>query len=67
MRGRVFAARDFVMRSVLLASVSVAGWATREFGAQRALLLCGAIVLGTGLLALVWARRVDAVTPAPEA
>jgi MFS family permease len=66
MRGRVFATRDFLMRSVLLVSVSVAGWVTRAFGPQQALLLCGTLVVGAGLLALVWARRSASISPAPR-
>jgi MFS family permease len=45
LRGRVFGTRDFLMRSVLLASVSVAGWITRAMGPQAALLAAGTLVL----------------------
>ena len=48
LRGRVFGTRDFIMRSVLLVSVSVAGWVTRLSGPQPALLLAGVLVLGAG-------------------
>ncbi len=56
-RGRVFAARDFAMRLTLLVSVSAAAWLSRVCGAQRALLLCGALVLGLGLVLWALARR----------
>ena len=46
LRGRVFGTRDFLMRSVLLVSVSLAGWVTRALGAQAALLVAGILVLG---------------------
>ena len=54
---RVFGARDFLMRSVLLVSVSLAGWASRTFGPQPALFMCAALVIGTGAVALAAARR----------
>lgn len=50
-RGRVFATRDFVMRLVLLASVSLAGWVTRAVGAPLALALAGGAVMLAGTLA----------------
>ena len=53
LRGRVFSARDFIMRSVLLLSVSLAGWVTRQWGPQAALLLAGVLVLGVGGVAIV--------------
>ena len=52
-RGRVFATRDFVMRLVLLASVSLAGWATRGLGARTALVVAGVGVMAAGVAALV--------------
>ncbi|MEK7750843.1 MAG: MFS transporter [Acidobacteriota bacterium] len=55
LRGRVFSARDFLMRSVLLVGVGLAGGITRALGAQPALLLCAALVSGFGVF--VWARR----------
>lgn len=51
-RGRVFGARDFVMRSVLLLSVGLAGGVTRWLGPQWALLVAGVIVLGVSGLAI---------------
>ena len=49
-RARVFGMRDFLMRSMLLVSVSLAGAVTRQVGPQPALLLCGTLVLGVGVL-----------------
>jgi MFS family permease len=52
-RGRVFGARDFLMRSVLLLSVGLAGWLTRQAGARSALLVAGVLVLGVSGLAIL--------------
>ena len=52
MRGRVFGARDFMMRSVLLVSVALAGGLTRWLGPRSALLVAGGLVLGVSALAL---------------
>ena len=57
-RGRVFSARDFLMRLVFLIGVTVAGWTTRTVGVPAALLTCAAIVAGTGLLTLTLSSRV---------
>lgn len=51
-RGRVFGARDFVMRSVLLLSVGLAGGVTRWWGPRSALFVAGALVLGVSALAI---------------
>ncbi len=57
-RGRVFSARDFLMRLVFLIGVSVAGWMTRSLGETPTLLLCAAVVAGTGALSFVWGSQV---------
>jgi len=66
-RGRVFSARDFLMRLLFLIAVSVAGWMTRAVGVVPALLVCAAVVAGAGALAFLWGRRVPELleTPAP--
>ncbi len=56
-RGRVFSARDFLMRLVFLIGVSLAGVATRAFGTRFALLVCALLVAGAGAVALAWGRR----------
>ena len=56
-RGRVFSARDFLMRLVFLIGVSLAGVATRAFGTRFALLVCAVLVAGAGAVALAWGRR----------
>jgi MFS family permease len=61
-RARVFSTRDFIMRLVLLVSVSAAGWVTRQVGPRSALLVAGTLVLGVGGLAMSRIRR-DARTP----
>ena len=60
-RGRVFSARDFLMRLVFLVGVSVAGWMTRAAGVTPTLLLCAGVVAGTGALSFVWGRRVPSL------
>jgi MFS family permease len=57
-RGRVFSARDFLMRLVFLIGVTVAGWATRHLGVPPALLTCACVVSAAGLLSLAWSSRV---------
>ncbi len=56
-RGRVFSARDFLMRSVLLVSVSLAGWAARPLGPQVTLLLSATLVTGVGVAVMIRASR----------
>ena len=58
-RGRVFSARDFLMRLVFLVGVSVAGAVTGAIGTRSTLLVCAAAVVGAGVLALAWGRRVQ--------
>jgi MFS family permease len=53
-RGRVFSARDFLMRLVFLVGGTAAGFLTRAAGTRAALLVCAAIVALTGLAALTW-------------
>ena len=56
-RGRVFSARDFIMRLLFLISVSLAGWITRAYGTQPALMLCAGLIAVAGLLAIGWGRH----------
>jgi len=56
-RGRVFSARDFLMRLVFLLGVTTAGWASRSLGLRATLLICAGIVTAAGVLALWWGRR----------
>lgn len=55
-RGRVFSLRDFLMRLVFLIGVSVAGWSTRTFGVQTALLIAAAVMAVTGAIAASFRR-----------
>jgi MFS family permease len=66
-RGRVFSTRDFVMRSVLLVGVSLAGWVTRALGAQTALLVCAILVTVISLGVMRWAERLPQSTAATTA
>ncbi len=60
-RGRVFSARDFLMRLVFLVGVTVAGVASRNLGIQAALLMCAVTVGGVGALSIAMGRRAGAV------
>lgn len=55
-RGRVFSARDFLMRLLVLLSTTAAGWATPRFGTAAILLVCAAVVTVAGGLAILWGR-----------
>jgi hypothetical protein len=57
-RGRVFSARDFLMRLVFLVGVSVAGAVSRAFGIESALLVSAGSVAAIGALSLIWGRHV---------
>jgi MFS family permease len=56
-RGRVFSARDFVMRLVFVLAATGAGLLTRATGTRAALLVCAALVVAAGIAALRWERR----------
>jgi len=49
-RGRVFSAKDFLMRLTLLASMSASAWLAAATGARLTLGICGFILLTTGAL-----------------
>jgi len=53
-RGRVFSARDFLMRLLFLVTVTLAAWLTRSFGTRLALLVSAGIVAAAGLLSMAW-------------
>ncbi|TMQ49991.1 MAG: MFS transporter [Candidatus Eisenbacteria bacterium] len=53
-RGRVFSARDFLMRLLFLLTATVAAWLTRGFGTRVALLASACIVAVAGALAMAW-------------
>jgi MFS family permease len=59
-RGRVFSARDFLMRLVFMVGVSLAGGITPSFGTRAALITCAGFVALSGLASLWWGRRVPA-------
>lgn len=56
-RGRVFSARDFLMRLALLVSGLAAAWLERAVGTRGTLIVCAAVIGGIGVLSLVWGRR----------
>lgn len=66
-RGRVFSARDFLMRLVFLLGVTAAGGVTRAFGVRAALLACAASVAAAGLLSLAWGRKLGGAASATRA
>ncbi|HTO91230.1 MAG TPA: MFS transporter [Candidatus Sulfotelmatobacter sp.] len=55
-RGRVFSARDFLMRLALLLSGLAAAWLTPLVGTRDTLLVCAGLIAAIGMLALVWGR-----------
>lgn len=57
-RGRVFSARDFLMRLVFLLGGTTAGFLTRAEGTRLALLVCAGLVMVAGATAFIWGRRV---------
>jgi hypothetical protein len=63
-RGRVFSARDFLMRLVFLIGVTTAGWTTRVLGVQPTLLFAAGAVGIAGMLSFLWGGRVAAARAA---
>jgi len=55
-RGRVFSARDFLMRLVFLLGGTTAGFMTRSQGTRLALLVCAGVVTVAGIVAFAWGR-----------
>jgi MFS family permease len=55
-RGRVFSARDFLMRLVFLLGGTTAGFVTRSQGTRLALLVCAGVVTVAGIVAFAWSR-----------
>ena len=64
-RGRVFSARDFLMRLLLLLSTTLAAWTTPHLGTSATLLVCATLTAGAGALALSWGRRIPALESPP--
>jgi MFS family permease len=62
-RGRVFSLRDFAMRLLLLLSMMLATLLTPRIGTVATLMIAGALISGTGLLALTWGRRASDPMP----
>ena len=56
-RGRVFSARDFVMRLIFMGAVAVAGALTGAYGTRGALIACSGLLAAAGVGALAWGRR----------
>ena len=53
-RGRVFSARDFLMRLLFLLTVTLAAWLTRGFGTRVALFASAGIVAAAGVMSMAW-------------
>ena len=56
-RGRVFSARDFLMRLLFLVTVTLAAWFTRGYGTRLALFVAAGVVALAGLMCLAWGAR----------
>ena len=56
-RGRVFSARDFLMRLALLLSGLAAAWLTPLVGTRDTLIVCASLIGGIGVIALWWGNR----------
>lgn len=65
-RGRVFSARDFLMRLALLTSGLAAAWLARTEGTRVTMLVCAALVGLVGVVALAWGRRDPRLMELPE-
>ncbi|MBI1795645.1 MAG: MFS transporter [Candidatus Eisenbacteria bacterium] len=63
-RGRVFSARDFLMRLVFLIAVTAAAWLTEAAGTRVTLVVCAAVTTAAGIAAVAWVRRGPAPAPA---
>jgi predicted MFS family arabinose efflux permease len=55
-RGRVFSARDFLMRLVFLLGGTTAGFLSRAEGTRLALLVCAGVITVAGITAFAWGR-----------
>ena len=53
-RGRVFSARDFLMRLTFLIASSLAAGLTATYGTRLTLILCCALLIGAGVVSLGW-------------
>src|SRR5205823_519311 len=58
-RGRVFSARDFLVRLVFLMAVTVAGASTRALGVRPTLFLGALLVAAAGVAAIAWGNAPD--------
>ena len=56
-RGRVFSARDFLMRLVFLVGVTLAGYLTTWAGTRFALLVAAGLTGAAGMASIWWGRR----------
>jgi predicted MFS family arabinose efflux permease len=56
-RGRVFSARDFLMRLTFLGSVTLSGWLAATFGTRATLLASAGALALVGLWAIAFGRR----------
>jgi dTMP kinase len=66
-RGRVFSARDFLMRLIFMGAVAVAGVLTRGYGTRVALLVCSGLLALAGVAALFYGRRDPSLSEVPGA
>ncbi len=58
-RGRVFSARDFMMRLLLFISGTLAAWLTNGWGTRNAILTSAVLVAIAGILTVLYGRGTD--------
>lgn len=56
-RGRVFSARDFMMRLLFLIAVTIAAWVTNLWDTRTAILASAGLVALAGILTVLYGRR----------
>jgi MFS family permease len=61
-RGRVFSARDFLMRLLFLISVTAAAWVTDAYGTRDAILVAAVLSVAAGVAVFVYGSRGAAAT-----
>lgn len=64
-RGRVFSARDFMMRLLLFLAGTLAAWVTNAWGTRNAILTSAVLVALSGIVTVLYGRRTS-IPAVPE-